>query len=50
MKLNAHGQPAYESVNLKLNKEKTLLALRGMPEGTNADRRLNELEVLFLDT
>lgn len=49
MKLNAHGQPAYESVSLKFNKEKALLALRGMLEGMNADSRLNPLEVTFLD-
>lgn len=50
MKLNAHGQPAYESVSLKYNKKRSLLALRGMLEGMNADRRLNELEVMFLGT
>lgn len=48
MSLNAQGQPVNEGFNLTANKQKNLLALRGMLEGINADERLRNLEVTFL--
>lgn len=48
MSLNPQGQPVNEGFNLKANKQRNLLALRGMLEGISADEVLRDLEVAFL--
>ena len=47
---NLHGQSVNPAFNYQRNVEKAFLTLRGILQGVVADQKLNETEVLFLDT
>ena len=49
MSLNSHGQPVNPAFNFSRNKEKAVYGLKGLLSGITADKKLNELEFLFLD-
>ena len=49
MSLNSNGQPINPSFNFSINKEKAVYGLKGLLSGITADKKLNELEFLFLD-
>lgn len=48
--LDDDGQPENKAFNMRRNREKALLSLLGVCGGVVCDRKLNEAEVLFLDT
>jgi len=48
--LDAHGQPLNRGLSWSRNKKKSLEALLGILAGLTADRRLDERELLVLDT
>ncbi|EGU56008.1 NAD-dependent DNA ligase [Vibrio nigripulchritudo ATCC 27043] len=48
--LDANGQPHNTNFNSKRNKQKAFQALAGIVRGIDADKTLNDTEVLFLDT
>lgn len=49
MSLNQNGQPVNPAFNFSRNKEKAVYGLKGLLSGITADKKLNELEFLFLD-
>lgn len=49
-KTDPHNQPLNKHFNHSRNREKAIFGLKGILEGVVADRRLNEQELLFLDT
>ncbi len=49
MSLNSNGQPRNPAFNFSRNKEKAVYGLKGLLSGIIADKKLNELELLFLD-
>ena len=49
MDLDSHGQPVNRAFNFSRNKEKAVYGLKGILSGIVADKRLTELELLFLD-
>lgn len=48
--LNFDGQPINKAFNFSRNKDKSAFALRGILHGIIADEKLNDMELLFLDT
>jgi len=48
--LDEHGQPTTTNFNLAQNLAKSLLSLQGILKGLIADKQLNELELVFLNT
>jgi len=49
-RLNLDGQPINSAFNFSRNSDKSAYALRGILQGIVADRELNDMELLFLDT
>ena len=49
MGLDNHGQPIATGFNAARNKQKAVFALKGLLRGIDADKKINKLEVLFLD-
>lgn len=49
MSLDSNGQPINQAFNFSRNKEKAAYGLKGILSGITADKKLNELEFLFLD-
>lgn len=48
-RLNQDGQPIISAFNYSRNQDKAAYALRGILYGVVADKKLNEMELLFLD-
>lgn len=46
--LDKDSQPSNIAFNYKRNKAKAVLTLQGILDGVNADKKLNEIEVIYL--
>ncbi len=49
IKLNDDGQPINSAFNFSHNRDKSAYALRGILQGIITDKKLNDIELLFLD-
>lgn len=49
-RLDIDGQPINKAFNFSRNRDKAAYALRGILHGVIADEKLNDMELLFLDT
>ncbi|MBU1221669.1 BRCT domain-containing protein [Myxococcota bacterium] len=48
--LDQHGQPINTSFNRERNRQKAVFSLQGILKGINADEKINEKEIIFLNT